>query len=212
VVPVFLLIVAAGGFWSNAAGAFTIGKIHRSNHARIEQEIRSGIPVTFVVDRHYEPRDRTFHVQCFEALRGIGVKPFRDLVADPPMTESPLPIAVARSEGFDHADGVYRVAGDEPGHLVLALPKRGHVYGLKLEYEAKAGTSGQFLNLVSWEPGAPFPPRPGYGIITQFRPTHGSPATVHIFVDRETDSLRLDLAGRGAAIRFLRLSQLTPRP
>jgi hypothetical protein len=211
VVPALLFLAAVAGLWSNAATACAVGTKQRNEQARIDFAIRNDVPLSFVIDRHFEPKDRDFYRGVFGTLRDSRVAPFTQLAADPPLDETAVPVRVLRTEGLAESGGFYRATGGQAA-LVLALPQHQNIYGLKVEYEARAGTDNGLLNLLNWEPGGTtFPPRPGYGVISQLHPTKAGPATTLIFTDRETDALRIDLASPGAAIRIHSLSVLKPR-
>lgn len=203
-----MLVLLLGGWWSNGKEALAVGKFWKGRQARTEADIRAGLPVTFVVDRHFPPHERDLIRSVYQHLGRQGFEPFRDMAADPPMTERPVPIRVLRTEGLAERDDWYRVTGGM-GHIVFALPDRRHVYGLKVTYEADGPHPLRFVSMASWEPGGSAPPRPGYGIIDNFYPTPGGPAVAHVFVDRETDTFRVDVGDPGAGFRVHAITLLS---
>ncbi|MBX9580224.1 MAG: hypothetical protein K2X87_07935 [Gemmataceae bacterium] len=206
-----VLAVLIAGSWANAREAFAVGRFWRDKQARTEAEIRAGLPVTFVVDRHVPPAERDYIRAAYLLLRREGFSVFRDLVPDAPLAETPVPVRVVRAEGLEERDGWFRVVGPKPGHLVVALPDRRYVYGLRLDYEAGSPRPIGLVSLVSWDADGSYPPRPGYGIIDNLYPTHGTPADAHVFVDRETDLVRIDLGDPGSALRLHAVTILSCR-
>ena len=203
-----LLVVLLAGQWPNARQAFTVGAYWKNKQGRTEADIRAGLPATFVVDRHYPAAERPYTLAAFDVLRDQGFSPFRDLTPDRPLRETPVPVRVIRTGWVEDRDGWSVVTGPT-GHVVLALPDRRHVYGLRVVYEAYGATPLNFASLVSWEPGGAFPPRPGYGIIDNLYPTTGGPADAHVFVDRETDTVRIDIGPAGSGFRVHAVSVLS---
>jgi hypothetical protein len=206
-----LLAVLVAGLWANTREAFAVAEFWKHKQGRKEAEIRAGMPVTFVVDRHFPPSEREYTRAAYGLLRDRGFPVFRDLAPDPPLDETPVPVRVARAEGLEVRDGWFRVVGPKPGHLVLALPDRRYVYGVRLAYEAASPRPIGLASLVSWDTDAAYPPRPGYGIIDNLYPTHGAPADGHVFIDRETDLLRIDLGDPGAGLRVHAVTILSRR-
>ena len=104
----------------------------------------------------------------------------------------------------------YRVVGAQ-GALVLALPRRQHVYALKLVYEIPGDGLRRPPNFLSWDRDGRVPPAPGYGHMDQLVPSDGPTPTL-VLVDRETDLLRIDLVGAGTPLRVHALSILSRAP
>jgi hypothetical protein len=214
IVPIVLLLVGFASLWPNVRQAFAIAAVFRSHQGEVEYAIRTGVPVTFIVDRHHIPAEREVYVAYYLALRRLGVVPFRDLVLDPPMDDTPIPVIATQSEGMSESGGFYTVTGakEDKGHIVLALPRRQFVYGFRLTYQSHPSSQGdRVLSVLTWEPGGTFTPRPGYGMIGPLTTTSDGPVTAHIFVDRETDVLRIDLLHEGARVRIHGLCILTRR-
>ena len=214
-VPVVLLVVAIAGLWANTQEGFVLGMRHQQGQAQVEYEIRTKIPLTFIVDHHHSPVERPAYSPQYLGLRDLGVYPYREIVLGPPMDEVAIPVRIARMEGLtEGTDGFARVAGEveDSGALILALPSRQFVYGLKLMYDAERAPGAPTVSsLLTWEPGGVFPVRPGYGVIGTLGEAPTGTATTHIFVDSETDTLRIDLLRRGSGIRVRGLSILTRR-
>ena len=167
--------------------------------------------MSFILDRHFPP-DFSVHIRpLFLILREHRIGPFRDLDLDPPMDETELPLRIVRSEGLSIDRNGFHCVDDSHGAIVLQLPSRQHVYGIKLHYEARPPAYDPTLfSMVSWDPDGTMPPRSGYGMVENLHPSN-EPIDTLIFVDRETDTLRIDLVQTGAAIRIHGLALLTPR-
>lgn len=203
-----MLVVAAAAMYPNVKhGNGSAGRLW-FDIKRVEGEIKAGVPIGFVVGRNpqlYPPNPDLLR-PSFERLRDRGVEPFRRLVADPPMTETPV-LLQPKVEGLERdGDWLVQPAG-RPGGLTLALPG-GHVYGLKIVYEAEFPQPHYPVCLVSWEPGGAVPPRPDRAAVRPLAHTT-QPLTCLLFVDQPTDAVRIDLFEPGSRIRLHSVSVLT---
>jgi hypothetical protein len=96
----------------------------------------------------------------------------------------------------------------ERGTIVLALPRRQHVFGLRLVYEAGREAGGLPRSVLSWELEGRELTTPGCGVVNQLDVTDGPTPTL-ILVNREADVLRIDLFEPGSTLRVHALAVLT---
>lgn len=211
-VPFALLAVAVACWGPNTWYAFANGRDHSTRLRKVEYEIEAGIPLGFVADRNpyaFPGTVEQFRVGL-ELLRDHGFRPFDRIAPDPVLRAEPIPIRVLRTEGLVEEGGWYRPTGEQ-GCVIVALPRRQHVYGLALTYEAARPGPYRPQAVFSWDRDGRIPPAPGYLTIDPLITTAG-PTTTWVFIDRETDLFRVDLFGRDTTFRLHALAVLTPAP
>ncbi|MDB5309646.1 MAG: hypothetical protein JWO38_3848 [Gemmataceae bacterium] len=210
VVPVALFAASLLFLVPNTRYAFQAGLFHAARLKKVEFEIKDGVPLGFIADgnRTIHPGPPDWFRSSLGHLRDAGVKPFAAVRPDPPLATDPVPVRVLRVEGMTAAeDGSFRVTGDL-GTVVFAIPCRRHVFGLALTYEAEVEHGRALLSMTSWDFDGHAPPRDGRGVLDQLMVTDG-PVTTRIFVDREVDTLRIDIATFGTKVRIHGLAILS---
>jgi hypothetical protein len=207
-IPAALAVVAVLALVPTVEYASRLAGEHTARVRKVEFEIRGGVPIGFVTDgnKYVYPDDAVDFRLWVEFLRDAGVRPFAAVAVDPALKTVEIPVAVARHEQVIEANGTFTVTGGM-GTLVLALPRREHVYALALTYEASKSPH-PFGSMVSWDREGHTPPAPGYGVLDQLAPTT-HPVTTRILIDREIDTLRIDLANPGTSIRVHGLAILS---
>lgn len=216
-VPLALCAAVALCVVPNTRAALGLAAYHSARLNQVSHDLQAGVPLSFLVDRHpfMLTANRGYRREVYEILWAHGVPPFSHLAADPELREDVVPLRVLRTEGVTEADGWYRVVGDRGG-VVLALPRRQHVYGLKLMYQTDLGfetghASLPLPSVLSWDADGRFPPAAGRAIPWQLVLSPTPQATL-IHVNDETDVLRVDLCGAGTAFRVHGLSVLSRAP
>ena len=211
VVPVALAVVAACAAVPNARFAAGIAEFHSSRLKRVEHEARAGLPVGIVADRNpwLFPGGGDARRVWLELLRTHGVRPFDQMSLDVPLVPEAVPVRVVRTEGLAEDAGGYRVLRGSGG-VVFELPRSGYVYAVRVTYAAERVGEGFPRSVVSWDRDGRIPPAAGYGLVDalDFHPT---PAPTVVLVDRETDTLRLDLFETGTTFRVVGI-ELLSRP
>jgi hypothetical protein len=207
-VPAALALAVAAVWLPNTRHAQQAAGEHAFRMKRVEYQIRSGVPISFVTDgnRLVHPGGPEAFRNSAEFLRDHGQQPFALLQPDSPFRTESVPLVVVRTEGVEEVAGGYRVTGGL-GTVVLALPAPRYAYGLALTYEAeRPGTAVR--SLVSWDRGGAAPPAPGCATLDQLMATD-QPVTTRILVDREVDTLRIDLAGPDTLLKVHGLAVLS---
>ncbi len=209
IVPLVLTCAGLVAVVPNAWFAAGVARFHSDRLRRMEYEMRERMPVAVAADRNPwlfpgEPEARRVWL---ELLRGRGVVPFRSMTPDVRYAAETVPLRVTRVEGLDEDAGEYSVAKGQGG-LVLALPRREHVHAVRLIYSASGPKGGFPRSVVSWDRDGHIPPAPGFGILDAID-GHHIPSGSVILIDRETDTLRIDLFETGARIRPIAIELLT---
>jgi hypothetical protein len=181
---------------------------YTSTARQVAAEIKAGLPLDFVADRNVglylgEPQHRR---DFLALLKAHGVEPFRSAALHPTLREEAVPVRVLRAEGMA-ADGAGFRVTSRTGHVVLELPRQSP-YGLKLTYEATAGSDPLLPNVVSWEPDGAPPASAAGGVVNQLEP-RAVPTDTLLYVRRDVGNLRIDLFGEGARIVVHRVAVLT---
>lgn len=194
----------------NTRFAYFAGGWHIARQKQLEYDIKAGMPLSFVAERNRgvfpgEPSDfRT----CLMTLCDRGVKPFANITPDPALQLEDVPVRIARTQSLQSEGGLL-VADSKLGSVVFALPRR-HIYALEVTYEGSSfGTLDDFTAFVSWDPNGHTPPTRGAYLIRNRTKT--GDLSVRLFVNCETDSLRIDLPPE-SHIRMKRISILSPLP
>jgi hypothetical protein len=207
-VPVGLFVAAAVALVPNVWFTRGVAKFYSTRLKIAEFDIKSGLPVGIVADRHpfLHPAAPDGRRAWLELLRARGITPFRNMAPDPVYVAEPVPLHILRVEGMAGDGGEYRVTGEQ-GTIVLALPEPRHVHALRLTYTAGSSSGLQPRSVVSWDRGGRVPPSPGCAVIDLIdaRPT---PAPSVVLIDREIDVFRIDLFHPGSRIRMHSLEVL----
>lgn len=199
--PRLLFVVVAAGYVPNAM----IG--HHECPATVwwtqyvGEEIRAGIPLEFIADRHRglflsEPE---FRRTMLLHMGSKGLKPFSLAAPLPPLRHEPIPLTILSTENLVQEGHVLRVVG-ETGHVVFQLPRREFVYALSLRYEARVGGLGSLPNILSWESGGGMPRSHAKGVPHQLEPLE-EPADTWVYINDEAETFRIDLWGDGAVLK-----------
>jgi hypothetical protein len=193
----------------NARFAAALAELQSYRLKRVEAEAKAGLPVGIVADGNpwLFPGAGEARRVWLELLRSHGVRPFDRLTADVPLAAEAVPVRVVQTDGVAEESGGYRVLGQRGG-VVFRLPRRGYVYAVRVNYVATRAAPGLAPNFVSWDRDGRIPPAPGYGMVDVLD-CHPSPAPTVVLVDRETDTLRLDLFEAGTTFRVEKIELLT---
>lgn len=207
-VPAGLFVAAAVAVVPNVWFTLGVAKFHSTRLKHAEFDIKSGLPVGIVADRHpfLHPAAPDGRRMWLELLRARGISPFRNMAPDPAYVAEPVPLRIGHVEGMAADGGEYRVTGEQ-GAIVLALPEPRHVHALRVTYTAGQATGLQPRSVVSWDRGGRVPPAPGCAVIDLID-AHPAPAPSVILIDREIDVLRIDLFHPGSRIRVHSLEVL----
>jgi hypothetical protein len=211
IVPYLLLAAGVAFLVPNTRHANLAGGLHFARLKQVEYDIKAGMPVGFVAERNrtiFPGTPEMFRTYLI-LLRDHGARPFADLKADPVLAREDTPVRVLRLEEITQEDG-YFVADGKVGSVVYALSRRQHVYAVEVAYEGSSfGSLGDFVAFFSWDPEGARPPTRGSHILHN---TMGiNDPSVRLFVNCETDALRIDLAPE-TRIRVTRITILTPVP
>jgi len=200
-VPIALAVAAAVAALPNARFAAGIAEFHSSRLKRVEYEAKAGLPVGIVADRNpwLFPGAGEARRAWLDLLRSHGVRPFDKLTPDVPLAAEAVPVRVLRTEGLAEESGGYRVLR-QSGGVVFRLPRRGYVYAVRLTYAAEREGASIPRSVVSWDRDGHFPPAAGFGVVDALD-HHPTPAATVVLIDRETDTLRLDLFEVGTTFR-----------
>ena len=187
--------------YSNTAFGWQQARYHTSHLLPLSFDINAGVPLSFLADkyRYVYPNVPEVRSVGFALLSKHGVKPFDRIVPDPPMTS--VRVALAASPTVFHTPG-------DHGHVVFALPAKQKVFGFRVVYEAHYENRNLPGNILSWDPSGAFPPGPGFAILNQFGHTDG-PISSYVFVNGETDHLRIDMYGSGSWLKIHELHVMT---
>jgi hypothetical protein len=189
-------------FWSNTvAGTAAAARRHGPLVSAVA-EIRHGIPAQFAVDRvlavaahpPWIPRTRG----DIDRLRAAGVGVFGRIAPEAVYAEREVPVTLD-ARGGALADGLFR-ADVYDAELVLPLPDKAHIRGVRWEYELASPTGYRPEMSLDWAGGR-----------TIWHPLHctGGRVTSHVWIDDTTDRLRLRFFTPGTTFRPVRITLLT---
>lgn len=121
--------------WPNTQAGIVGGKRLAEQAARLERDIRSGMPTFQVIRRHnpflHPSQDEL--ATLLPMLRDARIGVFRHLRPDPPFREVAVPVIPAEVRLARWKDGTAQVTGVDP-RLVFVLPEAQYVAGIHIRY------------------------------------------------------------------------------
>jgi hypothetical protein len=133
----------------NAWEGLHFGRWRAAQRNAMEYDLRAGLPVSIIVERHREAICPGGLAEFLGQLRRAGIAPFKYAGDDVPLREVALPVVPTECYHTAWDAGAGQAYGDRP-HVEFALDRPRFVYGIRLRYtvsDLPAPTAG---TRVSW--------------------------------------------------------------
>jgi hypothetical protein len=208
----------------NAAEARFVGWRLAANEARLEQDIRAGVPVSLLAERHKHlnpspagegaiPEFQEELAYCFRLLREAKVGMFKGVQEDPVVQERSVPARPVASHQMRWEKGTAYGYGSDP-YVAFALDEPRHVYAIRLKYSMHYGNAVKTESAakLSWRKNA----QGGYPdsgqAATATLNTETGEQVARFWVNDTLDQFRLHPDNKPCLIKIFEITLEVPAP